>query len=162
MGKLQLSSAADILRSIYATLHHHSASFSHHLHSLITLYLRFLATLFPALSNVSHQHHGRMLYNVQTSSQGAWMTMLMGMASSFFIFGLTFLLYVIYIKWRWWHEMIVPRGFLGDKLAVKFRMDKIGHWMWDVIKLKEVDVIKHCGLDSAVFVRFFSVYIQVS
>ena len=158
----QLTSGTKILPSISTTLHSYTTSLPHHIHSLITLYLRFLSTMFPARSDVSLHHHGRMLYNVQTSSQSAWITMIMGMASSFFIFGLTFLLYVIYIKWRWWHEMIVPRGFLGDKLAVKFRMDKIRHWMSDVIKMKEADVIKHCGLDGAVFVRFFTVYIQVS
>ena len=83
--------------------------------------------MFPAMdaAAAASSTHGRVLYNVQTSSQSAWTTMLMGMASSSFIYLLLFILFIIYIKWRWWNEMILPRSFLGDKLAVPFRMDKV-------------------------------------
>ena len=85
-----------------------------------------LRLTFPAMhAAAASSSRGRVLYDVQTSSQSAWITMIMGMASATFIYLLLFILFIIYIKWRWWNEMILPRSFLGDKLAVPFRMDKV-------------------------------------
>ena len=54
-----------------------------------------------------------------------------------------------------------PLPLLPPPFPLPFFPPKTWHWMWDVISMNEEKLIQHGGLDGAVFVRFFVLYIQV-
>lgn len=103
----------------------------------------------------------RILYSVEKSTSSAWVTLFYAIGYNMIMLGVVLLSYGLGHRWPFWRRMISPRNAVGERHGFTKPFFSLAKTLGQVIRTTEEELILKSGVDSASYIRFFVLCIQV-